>query len=347
MKQRFSEIIGSIDSDIRWEWVPLSRPLSIDFYKQWIQDNYHGNMTYLKNHIPEKENPGKLLPMAKSAFVFTHDYYPPTESRQTDFSLKSCRIATYALGEDYHHWFKDKLQNICEKLQKAFPGENFATFVDSAPVLERELAQRAGLGWLGKNTCLIDREKGSLFFLGEIYSTLDNQTEVEMTPNHCGSCQRCLDACPTGALISPQKMDATRCISYLTIENRDIPSIELRSQIGDWLFGCDICQTVCPWNEKVFGKKTMEELTTQKPANKELINELSFILSSSNKGLIKSFKGTPLARAAGNKLKRNAIIVSSNLQLRELLPHITRYQDHQYLGELARWGLKKIASRVN
>lgn len=348
-KEDIGKAISSIDEEIPWDWVPLSRPMSIDLYKQWLAEGHHGSMQYLREHTPKKENPQELMTSAQSAIVFTQSYYPDLPG-QKDFPLSASRIATYARGQDYHHWFKEKLQKICEQLKEMHPKEEFIPFSDSSPILERDLAQKAGLGWIGKNTCLIHKDKGSLFFIGEIYTSLsitdESATDVQIQPHpdHCGQCQRCIEACPTGALISPQKMDANRCIAYLTIENKEIPPEEIRNQMGDWLFGCDICQTVCPWNEKVFGKPQMESLTqvTTSQKRQSLIKEISFILRSSNKKLIQSFKGTPLARAAGNKLKRNAIIVLTNLELQELIPEVEAYTEHSLLGDLALWSLKTM-----
>ena len=349
-KETLQQAISSIQAqypgeELLWDWVPLSRPLSMNYYKQWIADGYHGTMDYLKNHTSKKENPQELMATAQSAIVFTQAYYPELPGKE-DFPLKSSRIATYAQGQDYHHWFREKLQQICDQLRQTYPQEDFMAFSDSSPILERDLAQRAGLGWIGKNTCLIDKNRGSLFFIGEIYTSVKppQKTKIQISPDHCGKCQRCIEICPTDALISPQKMDANRCIAYLTIESKTIPSEEMRHKMGDWLFGCDLCQTVCPWNEKVFGKNEMAQLTqeTQSSQREDLVKELSFILESSNKKLMQTFKKTPLARAAGNKLKRNAMIVATNLRLKELTTQIKSYTEHPFLGELAQWSLKNM-----
>lgn len=323
-------------------FAPLNKPLSFDFYREWLSQGLHGNMTYLADHAPIKENPQIKWPRAQSALVFAMPYYPHPES--TTFPVKQTRVSLYAQGMDYHFWFKDRMKSFCDELQKIFPGEEFLAFTDSSPVLERDLAKQAGLGWVGKNTCLIHPKKGSLFFIGEIYTSLSIQTEFEPLPDFCGTCTRCLDICPTGALIEPRKMDARKCISYLTIESREVPDESLRAPIGDWFFGCDLCQTVCPWNQKVFkGQLSIERiLTLNTDEETALIADLRYILTASGKKISRDFLGTPLARAGSFGLKRNALIVAANRKLKELRPEIQALCEHEKLGELAHWSLAQL-----
>lgn len=324
-------------------FAPLSKPLSFDFYREWIDQGLHGDMTYLADHAKIKENPQSKWPRAQSALVFAMPYFPHPE-KKSEFPLKQARISLYAQGMDYHFWFKDRMKSLCTDLQKLFPEEEFLAFTDSSPVLERDLAKQAGLGWVGKNTCLIHPKKGSLFFIGEIYTSLKIQTEFSPLPDFCGTCTRCLDICPTGALIEPRKMDARKCISYLTIESRQIPAEELRPQIGDWFFGCDLCQTVCPWNQKAFkGQLSIEKsLSLNAPEEALLVEDLRYILSASGKKISRDFSGTPLARAGSFGLKRNAMIVAVNRGLKELRPEIQALTEHEKLGELALWSLAKL-----
>lgn len=323
-------------------FVALQKPLSFDLYRQWLDKGYSGNMEYLERHASAKEDPQLLSPRAKSAFVVTVQYIPHPEP--VNFPIKSARIARYAKGEDYHHWLQRRLQALVDELKLSFPNEEFATFTDSQPVLERDLAYRAGLGWYGKNTCLIHPKKGSLYLIGEIYTSIDlNDNGLKATlpvVDHCGTCTRCIDACPTQAIVAPRELDARKCISYLTIENKDNPPEELRSKMGDWLFGCDICQTVCPWNIKVFGEKIAE-----KPVERnDLVADLRFILESSNSQLQKVFAGTALSRSAGSKLKRNAIIVCANKGLTEFEDILTQLTSDERLGEISTWALTQLAS---
>lgn len=314
----------------------LSRPFSFEIYENWLAEGLHGSMNYLKTHAHIKANAREKWPLAQSALVFAVPYFPHPEPK-SDFPLNALRVSLYAKGYDYHHWFKEKLKVICEDLKAKLPGEEFIPMTDSSPVLERDLAYRAGLGWVGKNTCLIQAKKGSLFFIGEIYTSFVLKTETAPLPDFCGTCTRCIDICPTKALTAPRTLDARKCISYLTIESKEVPPPELRSNIGDWFFGCDLCQTVCPWNQKIFKSKLSTlpmDLTVSEDA---LIQELRWILQSSGKQLEKAFAHSPLSRAGNFGLKRNALIVIANRRLKKLLPEVEAYVAHERLGELARW----------
>ncbi|MCB0422849.1 MAG: tRNA epoxyqueuosine(34) reductase QueG, partial [Bdellovibrionales bacterium] len=341
--EQISHIMEDSPFDL-WSWAPLQRPFSIDFYKQWIDEGLHGDMSYLEKHQEFKESPQKFLPQARSALVFLRKYDPHPYSES--YQESALRVALYAQGADYHHWFKKEMQQTAEKLKELFPNEEFIALTDSSPVLERDLAFRAGLGWVGKNTCLLTRQQGSLFFIGELYSTLQNPTPLRDAPrDFCGTCTRCLDICPTDAFIAPRKLDASLCISYLTIESKEIPKSDLRPLIGDWFFGCDLCQTVCPWNQKSYGKEKMKflsEATLLKNPD-HLIRDLRWVLTSSNKSLQKHFKGTALSRASGNQLKRNALIVATNCRAKELLPEIKNLLNHKYLDELAKWSINILS----
>lgn len=317
----------------------LTRPVSIAFYQQWLGKGYQADMTYLERHFSQKANPQLLMRQAQSAIVVTKNYVPHPEELSS-WPLKDNRgIAAYARGRDYHHFLKAKLHSVIEELKALWPDEEFVAFTDSAPVLERDLAARAGLGWIGKNTCLISRKHGSLFLIAEIYSSLRLPTAGHgPSPDHCGTCRRCLDACPTGALVAPRELDARKCISYLTIESRTLPPEWLREKMGDWLFGCDICQNVCPWNRKVIAPKD-----ARSPLEREnLIADLRFLLTSTNRALERAFKGTPLLRAGGTGLKRNALIVAGNMRATEVREEIKALLSHPRLGALARWSIEKL-----
>lgn len=321
---------------------PLAPAVSLSFYKSWIDDGYHGEMDYLKRHLPKKENPEGLLPRAKSAIVIGFKYVPHPRPHDED-RTPGLRIAHYARGEDYHLWVKEKLEEVILDLKKIYPREDFLAATDSSPVLERDIAYRGGLGWFGKNTCLIHKSHGSLFLLGEILTTLTLELFVpNLHPDHCGTCTRCIDACPTQALIAPRKLDARKCISYLTIESKAIPPIELRGKMGDNFFGCDICQTVCPWNEKVFGAVVKKEQEEKLQVKNELIEDLRFILRSSNVELERHFAHSPLARARGFGLKRNALVVAANQKLSKLRAEISDLVSDPRLGELAQWALDHL-----
>ena len=329
----------------------LEKPHSFAFYTDWIDQGYHGEMEYLKTHTPLKETPQLLAPNAVSAIVCTQNYVPHPEPLDimTEFSP---RTSLYAKGGDYHFWFKNKLKKIAEELKLQFPNEEFIVFTDSSPVLERDLAVRAGLGWVGKNSCVIDPKKGSLFFIGEIYTSLRIEKEIQIQPDFCGKCQKCMEACPTGAIIEAKKIDATRCISYLTIESKKVPSVELQEKMNDWYFGCDICQTVCPWNQKAFKMDTSvtlsreEYLNLNEEQNQKLISDLRFVLTQSGKQLQKHFFGTPLMRAGSFGLKRNALIVIGNRRITALIPEVELLLENEKLRELAKRTLEILKSAI-
>ena len=214
-------------------------------FRDWLAAGRAGTMQYLHDRVDERTDPGTYLSGAVSAICVAKSYHVRLDPPPTDQPLG--RIARYALGDDYHTLIKDRLYDLADWLRDIFPGARTRCAVDTAPVLEKDLAARAGLGWVGKNTLLISPTLGSYVLLGEVLTTLPLPSDESVT-DHCGSCRRCLDACPTGALTEPYHLDARRCISYLTVEHRS--SEPLAHDTGDWLFGCDVCQEVCPWNAR-------------------------------------------------------------------------------------------------
>ncbi len=327
-----------------WGISALTRPLTFEYYRRWIEDGAHGEMDYLSLHSPLKENPQALLPQAKTALVVAIKYRPHPEPIK-DLPIKGLKIASYAHGADYHYWLKEKLDSIVHQLKQTDPQGTFLCMTDSHPVLERDLAVRAGLGWFGKNTCVIHPEHGSFFLLGEIYTDLELTPSVMPVADHCGTCRRCIDACPTDALVTPNYLDARLCISYWTIEAKGSPPEHLRTKMGAWFFGCDICQQVCPWNEKVIGREFLRNERASQFERDQTLDDIRFILGASNKHLLRVFSGTPLVRAGGRGLKRNAIIVATNLKLTELLPEIRLVgQNSPELQELCDWAVRSLSS---
>lgn len=354
----------------QWGHSPLRTPVTINDYKNWLNNNYHADMLYLETSLPKKENPHLSWPTAKTVLSFGFSYFPHPHPRSDLFP--AARIATYAKGDDYHFWIKEKLEKIKSELQQLYPNDFFLSMTDSFPLLEREFARSSGLGWVGKNTCIIHPKKGSLFLLGEILTSLDfehiftssEESKIKTIPDFCGNCTKCLEICPTQALTKEKTLDSNRCISYWTIESRQIPPIELRSQFQDWLFGCDLCQTVCPWNQKAFpifkskqqnsyaNSDSNPNLNSNSVSNsnsnalfnstqrQELIQDLAFILSSSGKRIEKIISGTPLKRAGPFGLRRNSLIVIANLKLKELIPQVQLYLKNEKLSELAKWCLE-------
>lgn len=324
-------------------WAPMTRPVTFEFYRQWIEQGLHGDMDYLSQHLPAKESPQKKYPLARTCLTLAAPYVPhPRGQRQ---KLSTARVALYAQGEDYHFWLKENLNGVIQELKEFLPDHHFECHTDSAPLLERDFAVRAGMGWSGKNTCVIHPKKGSLFLLGEILTSWQPGGELSPLPDFCGTCSRCIEICPTGALVEPHKLDARKCLSYWSIESREVPPVQIREKWGDWFFGCDLCQTVCPWNEKVFGKSNLQTaLMIDHSTNEEaaLIEELRWILSASGKKIERTFRGTALMRAGPFGLRRNALIVIGNRKITALQPEVANWVNHEKLGELALWAQSKL-----
>lgn len=301
------------------EYLKLTQPVSMAFYQNWLDEGLNAEMKYLEEHAKTKQNLQSLLPEAKSIITVTHSYFEHPQPSPSLSELSDFKIAKYAKGYDYHYWFKQKLESACEVLKNEFPNHDFICATDSMPILERDFSYQAGLGWFGKNTCLIHEKKGSFFLIGEIISSLDFTHEpITPHPDRCGKCTRCIEACPTEAL-TPQKLDASKCISYWTIESKTTPPLDLAQKFNGWFFGCDICQDVCPWNQKVFQTKKPIE---PKSDRKKIVKQILEILNSSNKALEKKFKGTPLTRPRGFGLKRNALIVALNINAKEIISEL-------------------------
>jgi epoxyqueuosine reductase len=226
-------------------------------YHQWVEKGFHGEMDYMAKHGTKRTRPGELVPNTIRIISARLDYFPPNakDSWEVINQDEQAFISRYALGRDYHKVMRNKLQKLCDKIQLVAENIEYRAFTDSAPVLEVELAEKSGLGWRGKHTLLINKNHGSWFFLGEIYTNLPLPIDRPGT-NHCGSCNACIDICPTKAITAPYEVDARRCISYLTIELKTSIPIEFRRLIGNRVYGCDDCQLICPWNK--FAQNTHE-----------------------------------------------------------------------------------------
>ncbi len=227
-------------------------------YQAWIEEGFHGDMDYMAKHGNKRTQPAELVAGTMRVISVRMDYQPPNAKDAEEVLAHSEKafISRYALGRDYHKVLRQRMQKLCEQIEKEVGQFGYRVFTDSAPVLEVELAEKAGLGWRGKHTLLLNREAGSWFFLGEIYTDLPLPVDTN-TQNHCGTCTACIDVCPTQAIIAPYKLDARRCISYLTIELKTSIPVEFRSMIGNRIYGCDDCQLICPWNK--FGQITQQD----------------------------------------------------------------------------------------
>ena len=264
-------------------------------FESWLKDNYHGQMSYMERNFDKRMDTTKLVAGSKSVISLLFNYYPSKEINNDSF-----KISKYAYGKDYHFIIKDKLKSLLSSMRNEIGEIDGRVFVDSAPIMEKAWAKKSGLGWIGKNTNLISKKTGSFFFIAEIIVDLELEYDVEVT-DHCGSCTACLDACPTDALYEPYKIDATKCISYFTIELKDQFPNDLKKDFNDWIFGCDICQDVCPWNK--FSIPNKEPLLN--PKNE--INQYSKKdwLELTDEVFKVVFKETPLERTKFKGLKRN------------------------------------------
>ena len=210
--------------------------------EKWLTNGYHGQMKWMENHFDKRLDTQKLVEGSRSVISLLFNYFPSANQQEN-----TPNISKYAFGDDYHLVLKDKMREIMTDLQEAFGQIDARVFVDSAPVLERAWAAKAGLGWIGKHSLLLSKQKGSFFFIAQIICDLELEYDGPTT-DHCGSCTACIDACPTEAIVEDRVVDSNKCISYLTIELRDQIPNDFRSKMNDWIYGCDICQDVCPWN---------------------------------------------------------------------------------------------------
>jgi epoxyqueuosine reductase len=215
----------------------------------WLDKGFHGEMDYMASHGSKRSRPAELVPGTLRIISVRLDYFPPAaaDPHAVLANADVAYVSRYALGRDYHKVLRNRLQTLAERISQGVGEHHFRVFTDSAPVLEVELASKSGLGWRGKHTLLLNRQHGSWFFLGEIYTDLPLPVDIPET-NHCGTCQACIDVCPTQAIVAPYSLDARRCISYLTIELKGSIPLELRPLLGNRIYGCDDCQLVCPWN---------------------------------------------------------------------------------------------------
>ncbi len=263
----------------------------------WLKNNNHGEMSYMENHFDKRLDPRLLVEDAKSVVSLTLNYF--TTQKQLDPTVP--KISKYAFGEDYHTVIKEKLKALLHFINEEIGEVSGRCFVDSAPVMDKAWAQKSGLGWRGKNSNLISKEAGSFFFLAELIIDLELEYDSPFVADHCGSCTRCIDACPTDAIIAPYVVDGSKCISYLTIELKNEIPLAFKDKMENWMFGCDICQDVCPWNrfatphqEKAFN--ATDSLLQFKKAD---------LIEMTDEVFKKVFKGSAVKRTKFNGLKRN------------------------------------------
>lgn len=277
--------------------------------QRWLAAGHHGEMDYMAAHGDKRSRPAELVPGTLRVISLRMDYLPG-DTRMTEVLARpeKAYLSRYALGRDYHKLIRKRLQQLAERIQARIGPFGYRAFVDSAPVLEKALASQAGLGWIGKNTLLINKQAGSWFFLGELYVDLPLPVDAPHASEHCGRCQACLDICPTAAFVGPYQMDARRCISYLTIELKGSIPVELRPLIGNRVFGCDDCQLVCPWNR--FARPTRQG--DFQPRHGLDNAELASLLRWSEEEFLARTEGSPLRRAGYERWLRNLAVGLGN-----------------------------------
>ena len=299
---------------------PAIRPPHYDFFCQWLDRGMAGGMSYLPDRRAAYEHPRSILDQAQSVLMLGAAYFSGPNS-DAPLPAGQGRVAKYAWGrEDYHDWIHPRLKRLIDAVQSRWPSVKARGVVDTAPLLERDFARLAGLGWVGKNTMLINKRFGSYFFLAAIILDAELEYDPPHETDHCGTCTRCLEACPTQAFPEPGVLDARRCISYLTIEHRGPVDPSLRPGIGEWWFGCDICQDVCPWNRHA----TVEPLTAPATSAPEPTVPLQEILQLDDALFRERFRGTPMWRSKRAGAVRNAAYVAGNRRDPHLVPELRR-----------------------
>lgn len=352
MNNTLSQQIQKRAHDLGFELVgitPAEQSQTIQRYRQWIENGYAGKMGYLERHLPLKEDTRRLLQEAKSIISLAMNYYTIDPPKALAENPSRGQISRYAWGDDYHDVIRKRLLDLVDFIKTT--GETHLksrVFVDSGPVLEREYAQKAKLGWIGKNTNLINWRSGSWYFLAEVLVSIDLvskelEGETETLRGSCGTCTKCLEACPTDAFIEPNVLDSRLCISYLTIELKDSIPKELRSKMGNLIFGCDICQEVCPWNSKAVstGEPAFQ------PRDGNLAPELLSLVNMTQTEFSEKYRGSPIKRAKRRGFLRNVIVAIGNWGSRVAVPALKKalVDDEPLIRGHAAWALGQIGGK--
>ena len=313
--------------------------------QRWLDAGYQGEMDYMAAHGRKRSHPDELVPGTLRVVSLRMDYLPgDTQMARRLQEPEKAYVSRYALGRDYHKLIRKRLQQLAERIQQAIGPFGYRAFVDSAPVLEKAIAEQAGLGWIGKNTLVLNRKAGSYFFLGELFVDLPLPEDPPHGSEHCGRCSACLDICPTAAFVGPYVLDARRCISYLTIELKGPIPEELRAPIGNRVFGCDDCQMVCPWNR--FAKAT--EQSDFQPRHGLDNAELAELFRWSEEEFLSRTEGSPLRRAGYERWLRNLAVglgnAPSSIPVLEALQARREYPS-ALVREHVEWALAQHAQR--
>lgn len=308
MKENQTILIKQLATQLGFDFCGIAKAMKLDEdakrLESWLNKGMHGNMHYMERYFDMRIDPRQLVPGANSVITLLLNYFP-TEKQRND----ELKISKYAYGKDYHEVIREKLNNYIEHIKAVIGDFHGRGFVDSAPVLERTWAQRSGLGWVGKNGNLINKQMGSFFFIATLITDLDLEADEPFTKDYCGTCSRCIDACPTDAILPGKVVDGSKCISYFTIELKDmlIPN-EMKGKFENWMFGCDICQDVCPWNR--FSKPTDEIEFMPLPEILDLsTKEWEMMTEEKFKNI---FKHSPLSRSKLKGIQRNLKFITQS-----------------------------------
>ncbi len=309
--------------------------------KQWLARDFHGEMEYMIHHGNMRSRPEELLPGTLRIISVRMDYLPgDTQAVKVLSQPEKAYISRYSLGRDYHKVVRKRLTNLGKRIEERVGKFGYRAFVDSAPILEKALAEKAGLGWIGKNTLLLNNKAGSWFFLGELFTDLPLPVDKPQASNHCGSCFACADICPTDAIIAPHQLDARRCISYLTIELKGAIPEEFRKPIGNRVFGCDDCQIICPWNK--FAKHSAE--TDFLPRHKLDSTELADLFLWTEEEFLDRTAGSPIRRTGFEGWLRNLAVGLGNAPTTDKVVNALKAREN-YSSEMVRehvqWALEQ------
>lgn len=316
---------------------PAVAPTGLHRFHDWLAAGYAGEMEYLARRKAAYEHPRHVLDGARSLLLLAMNY---RTAEPAPVAAGQGRVSRYAWGEDYHDLIHERLKRLADFLRSQSPGAAVRGVVDTAPLLEREFAQLAELGWIGKNTLLLNKRLGSWFFLAALATDVELEYDDPHANDHCGTCRACLDACPTQAFVAPYVLDSRRCISYLTIELRGAPPEELRHGMGDWLFGCDVCQDVCPWNRRA----PSSDEPAFRPAPDENPLELAALFELDDDAFRRRFRHTPLWRPKRRGILRNAAIVLGNQRFAKAIHALARglSDDEPVVRGACAWALGQI-----
>jgi len=338
------EMIREWASELGFSDVGITYPdtgAHADRLQQWLDDGFHGEMGYMADHGDKRYTPRSLVEGTRRVISVRLDYLPaPDSPAQVLTNPEKAYVTRYAVGRDYHKLMRKRLARLAKKIDQAVSGYEYRAFVDSAPVLERALAQRAGLGWIGKNNMVIHPRAGSFFFLGEIYTSAPLPVDPPFETDHCGSCAACLEICPTDAFEGPHRLDARKCISYLTIELGGSIPVELREKMGNRVFGCDDCQLVCPWNK--FSRPTAE--TDFQPRHGLDNAELATLFLWTEAEFLKRTEGSAIRRTGYQGWLRNLAVGLGNAPSTiPVIEALKQRKDHpsELVREHVQWALHR------